>query len=112
MDLTMPVMDGKQASEKIREYEMVQKLEPCILIIISGNCSESEMAECLNPKGKIRANAFLKKPATLEELSKIISQIRRINHGIYSLSQDFIEMRTSRRSVVDRVPSRKSSNFR
>jgi len=94
MDLTMPVMDGKLASEKIREYEAAKDLEPCILIIISGNCSESEMAECLNPRGKIRANAFLKKPATFEEVSKIISQIRRINHGKYSLSQDFIEMRT------------------
>jgi len=94
MDLTMPVMDGKLASEKIREYEAVKGLEPCILIIISGNCSESEMTECLNPRGKIRANAFLKKPATFEEVSKIISQIKIINHGKYSLSQDFIEMRT------------------
>jgi len=98
MDLTMPVMDGKQASEKIREYETSRKFEPCILIIISGNCSESEMTECLNPKGKIRANAFLKKPATLEELFKIISQIRRANHGTYLLSQDFIEMRTRQSS--------------
>jgi len=72
MDITMPVMDGKKSAEKIREYERLNKIIPCILIIISGNCGESEIKECLNPEGKIRANGFIKKPATFEELSRIL----------------------------------------
>jgi len=60
MDITMPVMDGKKAAEKIREYEKLNRITPCILIIISGNCIESEIKECLNPEGKIRANVLLR----------------------------------------------------
>lgn len=74
MDLTMPVMDGKKAAQKIREFEVKRKIEPCVLIVISGNCSESEIAECIDPLGEIRANAFLKKPANIEELLRVIAR--------------------------------------
>jgi len=74
MDLNMPVMDGKKAAEKIREFEREKGLEPCLLIIISGNCSDSEMTECLNKNGKIQANAFLKKPANFNVLLQIVSR--------------------------------------
>ena len=72
MDLEMPIMNGKEAAERIREYEEINRLKPCLLIIISGNCSESEIAECLDVNGKIRANVFLKKPANAEELLQVI----------------------------------------
>jgi len=74
MDLTMPIMDGKKAAQKIREFEVQRKIKPCTLIVISGNCSESEIAECINPLGAIRANAFLKKPANIEELMRVIAR--------------------------------------
>jgi len=73
MDLDMPIMNGKEASMKIRELEKQNDLKPCFLMIISGNCTESEIQECLDPKGKIRAQAFLKKPVTLEDLVRVIS---------------------------------------
>ena len=72
LDLEMPVLDGKKAAELIREYEIKERVDPCLLIVVSGNCSESEISECLDVQGKIRANAFVKKPASLEELSGII----------------------------------------
>lgn len=72
MDLSMPIMDGKEAARKIREFEKNQGLEPCLLIIVSGNCAESEIRECLDVDGEIRADAFLKKPATIEELLRVI----------------------------------------
>ena len=72
MDLEMPIMDGKKAAELIREFERRRNLTPCLLIIVSGNCSESEIAECTDVNGKIRANVFVKKPASIEELSRII----------------------------------------
>jgi len=83
MDLTMPIMDGKKSAERIREYEAAEKLEPCILVVISGNCGDSEIEECTNPKGKIRADAFLKKPASIEDLSRIITlNLRRNSSSI------------------------------
>ena len=72
MDLEMPVMDGKTSIKKIRELEAEMGLNPCLIIIVSGNCTQSEMTECINPAGKIRANTFLKKPVIFEELQRII----------------------------------------
>lgn len=72
MDLYMPVMDGKEASKKIREFEDRHGIEPCLLIVVSANCAESEIRECIDVNGPIRANAFLKKPATIDELSRVI----------------------------------------
>ena len=74
MDLNMPVMDGKKAAEKIREFEKKRGIEPCFLIVISGNCSESEIEECMDKNGNIQADAFIKKPASLNELSQVITR--------------------------------------
>ena len=68
MDLEMPIMSGQQASQKIRKLEGERKYDPCLLLVISANCSESEIRECLDPKGQIRANKFMKKPVSIEEL--------------------------------------------
>jgi len=72
MDLEMPVMDGKTSIEMIRKLEVEKGLEPCLIIIVSGNCTHSEMTECLDPKGKVRANSFLKKPLMFDELQRTI----------------------------------------
>ena len=74
MDLDMPVMDGKEATRRIREFESQQGLERCFLPIISGNCTESEIAGCLDNQGSIKADCFIKKPASLEELLRVIGQ--------------------------------------
>ena len=73
MDLDMPIMKGKDAAQKIREFELEKGLQPCTMIIISANCTESEIKECLEKNGRIRANAFLKKPVTMDELYRVIS---------------------------------------
>jgi len=71
MDLDMPIMDGKEAARKIRQLETEGKIKPCFLLIISGNCSESEINECLDKQGAIRADAFLKKPINIDDLLRI-----------------------------------------
>ena len=71
MDLEMPVMDGKQASQKIREMEARKGLNKCFLAIVSGNCSESETYECLSREGVVKADSFLKKPLKLENLFEL-----------------------------------------
>jgi len=75
MDIDMPRMNGKIAAQKIREYEIANNLNPCILIMISGDCSDSDIHECTNKNGRIRADGFLKKPASLEELVRILGNI-------------------------------------
>ena len=74
MDLDMPVMNGKLASQKIREFEFRNRMDPCLLIIISGNSSKSEIDECLDKNGKIKADAFLKKPVAIDELGHLIAR--------------------------------------
>ena len=73
MDLDMPIMDGKTASQKIRELEREKGLIPCLLIIVSGNCSQSEIDQCIDQNGEVKADVFLKKPVNINELSRIIS---------------------------------------
>ena len=72
MDLDMPIMNGKEASQKIRDFEKQKKLSECFLMIVSGNCTESEMRECLNREGQIRANSFVRKPVSIEDLERVI----------------------------------------
>jgi len=73
MDLSMPVMDGRLSAQKIREAELKYNLDPCLLIIISGDCSESDIAFCTNLTGPIRADAFLKKPTSVDEIARVLS---------------------------------------
>jgi signal transduction histidine kinase/CheY-like chemotaxis protein len=72
MDINMPNCDGKKSCKLIREFEMNNGLEPCTIIMISANCTESEIKHCLEEKGEIRAQNFLKKPILIEELKKAI----------------------------------------
>jgi len=74
MDVEMPKMNGKEAAHKIREFEKKWKLKPCLLIMVSGNCSESEINECLIKDGEIGADYFLKKPATFDDLFNVVSR--------------------------------------
>jgi len=74
MDLTMPVWDGKMASRKIRAYEKEKGLKESILVIISGNCCDSEQKECMDRNGAIHANEFLKKPLKLDDLKQVLQK--------------------------------------
>jgi CheY-like chemotaxis protein len=73
MDLEMPVMNGKEACKKIRNYEKLTQMKPCRIIIISGNVLESEIQECLDMNKEIRAQAFFKKPIKFGELQDFIA---------------------------------------
>ena len=42
--------------------------------MISGNCSESEINECLDQEGSITANSFLKKPVDIGEFGRIFGE--------------------------------------
>ena len=73
LDIEMPVLDGKSAAKKIRRLESeMDSLNKCLILMISGNCGELEINECLNKEGEIKADAFLKKPVSLEDLKSCI----------------------------------------
>jgi len=73
MDLEMPIMEGKTASKQIRQLEKEFELEPSLLMIVSGNCVQDEIAECLDQEKEIRADHFVKKPAKMEDLSNALN---------------------------------------
>jgi len=77
MDLDMPVMDGKTSCAKIREFEKANKRTPVIIVILTGNCTEHELKECLDKKGAIRADYFYRKPMPLSDCQNLIQLIRR-----------------------------------
>ena len=75
MDVDMPIMDGRKCMQLIRAYERENNLKPCMLIIVSANCTESEIAACLSGKsdeGPGKADDFIKKPASIDDFYKSI----------------------------------------
>jgi CheY-like chemotaxis protein len=72
MDVEMPIMDGKEAVKKIRQLEAEKYTKKSLIIMISGNCMESEITQCIDKNGEIGADYFLKKPVSVEDLLKII----------------------------------------
>jgi len=86
MDIEMPVMDGKEAIRKIREFEKKNNMASrSLIIVISGNCSEAEIGECIDSQGVDGANIFLKKPVSIDDLSKIIKLA--FERRVYALSK-------------------------
>jgi len=76
MDLQMPVMDGLTASSEIRKYEKILGVKESIpIIVVTGNCTGTEKTMCLDPKGKIRAYNFFRKPFTFGECKATIQAL-------------------------------------
>jgi len=67
LDIDMPIMDGKMACQKIREYEKLNNLKPSIIILISGNYEEQHINNLLDCHSGRKADCFLKKPLLYEE---------------------------------------------
>ena len=76
MDLEMPVMKGKKAITLMREWETDIGARPTKIIVISGNAVDKEVNECLDPKGDIRADAFLTKPCSYKTLTDTLLKLK------------------------------------
>ena len=95
MDIEMPELDGKQAAVKIREIERQRGLDPTIIIFMSGNCTNQEFLECLNPEGQIRGQFFMRKPVNFEEFAQTYSKIRQIKKIADADAEDSAIMQNS-----------------
>lgn len=69
MDCHMPIMDGFEATQKIREQEMNQAIAKTPIIALTANAIIGDREHCL-AKGM---DDYLSKPFTLEQLHKILS---------------------------------------
>ncbi|KAH6638707.1 hypothetical protein BKA67DRAFT_528952 [Truncatella angustata] len=69
MDLQMPIMDGFEATKKIREYEQEQGISKASTIIaITGVGSENACKEA----GEVGMSRFLTKPVKFKELKQLL----------------------------------------
>jgi len=68
LDIDMPVMNGKEVCEKIRQYERENHIKRAIVILISGNYEEEDVSNLLSENNQNRPDCFLKKPLVFEEL--------------------------------------------
>ena len=69
MDLTMPIMDGFQALEKIKEFDKNAKV-----IIISADIQKLS----IDKASKLGAFNFIKKPIDLAKMEQILNKINEL----------------------------------
>ncbi|RGP72155.1 nik-1 os-1p [Fusarium longipes] len=68
MDISMPVMDGFEATRRIRAFETAQGLRPALILALTGLASEEAQREA-EVSG---LDLFLTKPVRLKELGPIL----------------------------------------
>jgi len=67
LDIDMPVMDGKEACEKIRLYERENHIKPAIIMLISGNYETQQVTNMIGDNQNRKADSFLRKPLVFGE---------------------------------------------
>lgn len=71
MDLTMPIMDGFEALEKIKEFDKNAKV-----IIVSADIQKLSMEKA----SQLGAFNFIKKPIDLEKMQQILKRIKELDN--------------------------------
>ncbi|MFV0290671.1 MAG: response regulator [Mangrovibacterium sp.] len=71
MDIMMPVMDGLEATKKIREYEGEQNLNRTPIIAVTANTLDNDKTKCLD----YGMDEFMTKPFNLNNLKEILSTL-------------------------------------
>jgi len=70
MDINMPVMDGIEATKKIRKYEKDNNLISSKIIAVTANAIEGDEERFL----KEGMNGYISKPVNVEKLKKVLNQ--------------------------------------
>ena len=75
MDIMMPVMDGLEATLRIRDYEKKNKLKPQTPIIaLTANTMDNDREKCLS----FGMNEFMSKPFEMEKLIRTFKDLNLI----------------------------------
>jgi len=76
MDIQMPEMDGITCSKLIRKHEQSNHYSKAVpIIIVTGNYSEEERKECLDPERGIQASYIYKKPLSFTDCQLFVGSI-------------------------------------
>jgi two-component system sensor histidine kinase/response regulator len=68
MDVQMPVLDGIEATERIREFERVNRIAPCFIVALTADIMPENRENCM----RAGMNAYLNKPIKKADLSQIL----------------------------------------
>ncbi|CAG1990181.1 unnamed protein product [Fusarium graminearum] len=68
MDISMPVMDGLEATRQIRAFERYSNLSPALVLVITGLGSQSTRDEAT----RSGVDSYITKPAKLKELKEVL----------------------------------------
>ena len=82
MDIDMPVMDGKTATQQIRQLERENGWNPTSIVFLTAYSEAKTKAELLNPKGVYRGDGFLAKPASLEVIQRTLRETAKKNQNV------------------------------
>jgi CheY-like chemotaxis protein len=75
MDLDMPVMNGEEASQKIRNWEISAKWSKVFLVIITGHCLKEDEKWLLDAKGRVQADHLFIKPFSIQGCMNLIQEL-------------------------------------
>ncbi|MBU6339474.1 MAG: response regulator [Rickettsiales bacterium] len=70
MDCMMPIMDGFQATQKIREYEKENNLKPTLIVALTANANEEDKEKCI----EVGMNDFIAKPIKREFIETVVDK--------------------------------------
>ena len=71
MDLNMPTLDGFEATQRIRQFERQQGLEPATIIALTGLANADARQQAYSSG----IDLFLTKPVRLKELTRILEEL-------------------------------------
>ncbi|NVJ61322.1 MAG: response regulator [Gammaproteobacteria bacterium] len=71
MDCQMPVLDGYQATKKIREHEQINRLKKTPIIALTANAMKHDIERCYASG----MDYFIAKPIQLDKLYKVINEM-------------------------------------
>ena len=77
MDVSMPVLSGLDATQRIRAFEQSQKRKRCPIIALTGNALESDRQDCLGAG----MDGFMTKPVRLQDLAGWLDTVLGANGG-------------------------------
>ena len=70
MDIQMPIMNGFDATSKIRALERVKNSQPSLIIAISANTIKEDIEKCF----LVGMNEYISKPFSPEKLIQVIKK--------------------------------------